>query len=236
VNSNDFLKAFFVHLVELRSRFIKTVSVFLLAAFVCFYYADEVLHWVINPAGHLVFTNPSGAFSAVITVTLVMAAIVTSPFILYQIWAFVSKALKPSERKIILIVGPLSLLFFLSGAAFAFFIAVPMAYKFLMSFSSADLVPMISVDSYLGFLGSMVIAFGITFELPLILGFLAQIGIATPEFLRQKRRHAIVIILIASAVLTPPDVVSQCLLAIPLIFLYELGIVVVKGVYKHKTL
>ena len=233
---NDFLKAFFVHLNELRSRFIKMLSVFLLAAFVCFYYADKVLHWVIKPAGHLVFNKPGEAFAAVMTVSLVMAAIVTSPFILYQVWAFVGKALKPHERKFILIVGPLSLVFFLTGAAFAYFIAVPMAYKFLMSFGNEDLVPMISVDSYLGFLGNMVLAFGVAFELPLILGFLAKLGIASPEFLRQKRRHAIVIILIVAAILTPPDIASQCLLAVPLIILYELGIIVVQFVYKHKTL
>ena len=233
---NDFLKAFFVHLSELRSRFIKTLSVFLLAAFVCFYYADAVLHWILKPAGHLVFTTPGGAFSAVMTVSIVMAIIITSPFTFYQIWAFVSKALKPHERKFILVVAPLSLIFFLSGAAFAFFIAVPMAYRFLMSFASTDLQPMISVDNYLSFLGNMVISFGVTFELPLILGFLAKVGIASPEFLRQKRRQAIVIILIVAAILTPPDIASQCLLAIPLIVLYELGIIVVKMVYKHKTL
>lgn len=233
---NDFLNAFFVHLNELRSRMIKTLGVFLLVAFVCFNYATEVLHWIIKPAGHLVFTTPGGAFSAVMMATIVMAAIISSPFILYQFWAFVSKALKPQEQKIILIVGPLSVLLFLSGVAFAFFVAVPIAYKFLMSFSSADLQPMISVDNYLGFLGNMVLAFGITFELPLVLGFLAKIGIATPEFLRQKRRHAIIIILVIAAILTPPDVASQCLLAGPLIVLYELGIVVVRMVYKHKTL
>ncbi len=236
MTSQEFLKGFFVHLNELRSRFIKIVSVFLLAASVCFYYADAVLHWVLKPAGHLYFTNPGGAFSAVMTVSLVMAAVITAPFTLYQIWAFVGKALKSHERNFILIVGPLSLVFFLSGAAFAFFIAVPMAYKFLMSFASADLQPMVTVDSYLSFLGSMVLAFGVTFELPLILGFLAKIGIATPEFLRQKRRHAIVIILIVAAILTPPDIVSQFLLAVPLIVLYELGIIIVRMVYKHKTL
>jgi len=236
VTPNDFLNAFFVHLNELRSRMIKTLGVFLLVAFVCFNYATEVLHWIIKPAGHLVFTTPGGAFSAVMMATIVMAAIISSPFILYQFWAFVSKALKPQEQKIILIVGPLSVLLFLSGVAFAFFVAVSIAYKFLMSFSSADLQPMISVDNYLGFLGNMVLAFGITFELPLVLGFLAKIGIATPEFLRQKRRHAIIIILVIAAILTPPDVASQCLLAGPLIVLYELGIVVVRMVYKHKTL
>lgn len=233
---NEFLKGFLIHLNELRSRSIKALSVFLLAAVVCFTFADQVLHWLLKPAGHLVFTKPSGAFAAVMTVSLVMAAVITSPFTIYQLWAFVGKALKPQERNFVHIVGPLSVIFFLAGAAFAFYITVPMAYKFLMSFASADLEPMITVDSYLSFLGSMLLAFGVAFQLPLILGFFAKIGIATPEFLRQKRRHAIVTILIVSAILTPPDVISQCLLAVPLIILYELGIVIVRYVYKHKTL
>jgi sec-independent protein translocase protein TatC len=105
-----------------------------------------------------------------------------------------------------------------------------------MSFSSEYMKPMITVSSYIGFLANMLIAFGVTFELPLILAFLAMIGIATPEFLRQKRRHAIMIILIVAAIVTPPDVISQILLAIPLVILYEVGIILVKMFYKHKTL
>jgi sec-independent protein translocase protein TatC len=131
----------------------------------------------------------------------------------------------------------MSLLFFLFGAAFAYFLAVPRAYHFLMSFSSEYLVPMVTVKNYLGFLGHMVVAFGAAFELPLVLAFLAKIGIASPEYLRQKRRHAIIIILLGAVVLAPPDVISMLVLAIPLIILYELGIVFVGFFYhKHKTL
>lgn len=236
MTSHELLNSFLKHLNELRSRFIKIVGVFLLAFFVCFNYAEKFLAWVIQPAGELVFTTPSGAFSAIMVTSVVMAAVITSPMTIYQLWAFVSKALRPHERKYVLMLAPLSLLFFLCGVAFAFFVAVPMSYKFLMSFSSPTLRPMISVDNYLGFLGNMVLAFGVTFELPLILAFLAKIGVASPEFLRQKRRHAIIIILIVAAILSPPDVVSQCILALPLIVLYEVGILAVQFVYKHKTL
>jgi sec-independent protein translocase protein TatC len=126
--------------------------------------------------------------------------------------------------------------FFLLGVAFAFYVAVPLTYKFLMSFSSEYMQPMITVSSYMGFLANMLIAFGVTFELPLVMAFLAAIGIATPEFLRQKRRHAIMIILIVATVITPPDVISQVLLTIPLVVLYEVGIIFVQWSYKHKTL
>ena len=236
MKSPGFVQAFLSHLDELRSRVLKSLGVFFIVGLFCFNCADRVLAWALKPAGHLVFTTPGGGFSAVMTATLVMAALISSPYILYQLWAFVAAGLKPHERKFVYVFGPLSLVFFCLGVSFAFFVAVPTAYKFLMGFSSSYLTPMITVDNYLSFVGSMALAFGVTFELPLILAFLASIGIATPEFLRQKRRHAIMIILIVAAIVTPPDVASQLLLAIPLIVLYEIGIIFVQMVYKHKTL
>jgi sec-independent protein translocase protein TatC len=224
VTFSESIKPFIVHFNELRSRVLKSLGVFIGAAFICFQFAESVLDWYIRPAGKLVFTSPGGGFAAVMTVTIVLTCLVTAPFIIYQIWAFASSALRPQEKKFVFIFGPLSLLFFVAGVLFAYFVAIPISYQFLMGFTSEFLVPMITVDHYLSFSGNMLIAFGVAFELPLILAFLAKIGIATPEYLRQKRRHAIVIILIVAAVATPPDVVSQLLLGIPLIVLYELGI------------
>jgi sec-independent protein translocase protein TatC len=221
---------------ELRQRAIKVFLLFVAATLVCYNLVDEVLPWIIKPAGQLVYTSPLEAFSAYMTLSALMGFIITLPFTLYHIWAFVGKALRPHEKRFIAFFGPLSLLFFLLGVAFAFYVAVPLTYKFLMGFSSEYMKPMITVSSYLGFLANMLIAFGVAFELPLILAFLAMIGIATPEFLRQKRRHAIMIILIVAAIVTPPDVISQVLLAIPLMVLYEVGIIFVRMSYKHKTL
>lgn len=233
---NSFFQSFFKHIEELRSRLIKSAGAFVLAFCLCYSFIGKLIPKLIAPAGHLIFTAPAEAFSATMMVGAVMALIVASPYIVYQIWAFVGSALKPSEKKFVLIFAPLSLLFFLSGGAFAYFITVPMAYKFLMSFSSEYLIPMVSVKNYLGFLGHMIVAFGVAFELPLILAFLAKIGIASPEYLRQMRRHAVIIILVVAALLTPPDVVSMLILAVPLMILYEVGIIFVKFSYKHKTL
>ncbi len=233
---NSFFQSFFKHIEELRSRLIKSAGAFVLAFCLCYNFIGKLIPVLIAPAGHLVFTAPGEAFSAYMMLGAVMALIIASPYIVYQIWAFVGGALKPSEKKFVLIFAPLSFLFFLSGGAFAYFVAVPMAYKFLMSFSSVYLIPMVTVKNYLGFLGHMVIAFGAVFELPLILGFLAKIGIASPEYLRQKRRHAVIIILIVAALLAPPDIMSMLVLAVPLMILYEVGIIFVKFFYKHKTL
>ena len=220
----------------MRSRFIKSAGAFVLAFCVCYHFTGKLIPVIIAPAGRLVFTAPADAFTATMMLSAVMALLVSSPVIFYQIWAFVAGALKPSEKKFVLIFAPLSLLFFLSGAAFAFFVTVPMAYRFLMSFSSASMVPMVTVNNYLGFLGHMMAAFGAAFELPLLLAFLAKIGIASPEYLRQKRRHAVIIILIVASLIAPPDVMSMLILALPLMVLYEMGIVLVGFVYKHKTL
>ncbi len=225
---------FWAHLDELRSRTLKSLAVFIAACAVSFYCVPQVLPWIIKPAGRLVFTAPAEGFSATVTLTVVMGFILSFPFVLYQLWAFVRGALKPEERILVLVFAPLSLLFFIFGVAFAFWAAIPLSYNFLMGFSSEYLVPMISVGNYLSFVGNMVMVFGLTFELPLVLAFLASIGIATPEFLRQKRRHAVMIILIVAAVLTPPDIVSQVLLALPLVFLYEVGIVLVRVCYRKK--
>jgi sec-independent protein translocase protein TatC len=238
---NSFLQSFFKHIEELRSRLIKSVGVFVLAFCICYNFIGKLIPVIVAPAGHLIFTAPAEAFSAYMTVGAIMALIVSSPYIVYQLWAFIGGALRPSEKKFVLIFAPLSLVFFLMGGAFAFFVTVPMAYRFLMSFSSQYLVPMVTVKNYLGFLAHMIVAFGVAFELPLILAFLAKIGIASPEYLRQKRRHAIIIILVVAALLTPPDIASMLVLAVPLMFLYELGIVFVKFFYvqpgdKHKTL
>ena len=229
----SFFQSFFKHLEELRSRIIKSTGAFVVAFCVCYNFIGKVIPVLIAPAGHLVFTAPAEAFSATMMVGAIMALVVASPFIFYQIWAFVGSALKPSEKKFVLIFAPLSLFFFLSGGAFAFFVTVPMAYKFLMSFSSSYLVPMVTVKNYLGFLGHMILAFGVAFELPLVLAFLAKIGIASPEYLRQMRRHAIIIILVVAALLTPPDIASMLVLAVPLMLLYELGIFLVKFFYKR---
>ncbi len=230
------LQPFLVHFNELRSRVLKSLGAFIVAVFFCFTFADRILAWIIKPAGHLVFTSPGGAFSAVMTMSMVTGFVLASPYILYQLWAFVAGALRPDERRFVFIFGPLSFVFFCLGVAFAFFVAMPMSFNFLMGFSSPQLIAMITVDNYLEFMGNLVIAFGATFQMPLVLAFLARIGIATPEYLRQKRRHAIMIILIVAAVLTPPDVVSQLLLAVPLVVLYEVGIIFVRIAYKHKTL
>ncbi|HBR14423.1 MAG TPA: twin-arginine translocase subunit TatC [Candidatus Omnitrophica bacterium] len=225
--------SFFEHLDELRVRLIKSLGAVIIAA--CFFYVfiDRTLAWVIKPVGKLVFTSPADAFMARLTLTIFGGFLLALPVVLYQIWRFVAAGLQEKEARTILIFGPASLGLFFLGGLFAYFVAVPMSMNFLLSFSSELMVPMITVKSYISFVGSFILSFGVVFELPLILMFLTKIGIATPAFLVQKRRHAIVIILIVSAILTPPDCVSQLIMAVPLMVLYEVGVLVSKLTYRR---
>ena len=224
--------SFFDHLDELRWRLVICLLALTLACFIFYSCIDQFLSFVVKPVGRLVFTSPVDAFMARIKLTVWGGLFFSSPVIIYQIWQFVSSALKPGERKFIQWALPFSIILFIAGIAFGYWVMVPISIHFLMNFSSDLLVPMITVNNYISFLGTFVLGFGITFELPLVLAFLIKIGIATPEFLIHYRSHAIVIILIISAVMTPPDVVSQLLMAVPLCVLYEISIFACKIVFR----
>lgn len=228
------LRPFLDHIDEFRARVLKSLLAVVLGAVVFYPFVDKVLYFIIKPAGKLVFTSPADAFVARMLFTCFGGFVLSSPVVLYQVWNFIALGLKEEEKKYILLYGPLSLFFFITGVAFSYFIAVPMSLYFLLGFSNEWLVPMITVNNYVSFFMTMVIAFGIIFELPVVLIFLTAIGIATPEFLIQKRRHAIVLILVISAIVTPPDVITLLIMSCPLVILYEIGVLVSKMTYQHK--
>jgi len=218
-------QSFFTHLHELRDRLLKSLAVFILCSVAVWNFLDPVIRYVVKPVGRVVFTSPADAFNARVSLAFLGGFLLALPVILFHIWKFIAVGLTDQERKNIKVFGPLSLALFFIGVIFGYCVLLPISFNFLMSFSSPWMMPMITVDKYISFVGTVVISSGVAFELPLILAFLARIGIATPEFLRQKRPYAILLILIVAAVLTPPDMISQIILAIPLLILYEAGIV-----------
>lgn len=222
------------HVDELRSRLFVGLGAVLAAAVVFYQFVDPVLAFVIRPVGRLVFTSPADAFVARLLLAVLGGLLTAMPVVLYQIWMFVAQGLKDNEKKFVRLYGPLSLVFFGLGVAFAYYVALPLSLKFLLGFSSEWLVPMITVKSYVSFLTSLVLACGLIFELPIVLIFLTAIGIATPEYLIQKRRHAIVLILIVSAVITPPDIVTLLIMTLPLVLLYEAGVMASRITYRNK--
>jgi len=235
MSSSSFISSFFTHLHELRDRIIKSLVVFAVCAAIAWNFLDPIIQFVVKPLGRIVFTSPEEAFNARMTLALIGGFLLSLPFTLYQLWKFISAGLTPQEQKYVKIFGPLSLGFFFAGVLFGYCVMLPISLNFLLSFSSAWMVPMITVDKYISFVGTIILSSGVAFELPLILAFLGRIGIATPEFLRQKRPYAIVFILIVAAILTPPDVVSQIILALPMLFLYELGVIFNKFTAKREN-
>ncbi|MBI2870276.1 MAG: twin-arginine translocase subunit TatC [Candidatus Omnitrophica bacterium] len=212
------------HLRELRRHLLWSVGSVAVLSMVLFYWADPLLMYLARPVPRLVFIGPSEAFVARLKVAFMGGLILSMPLVLYHAGAFVWPALKDRERRLVGASVWAVVLFFALGVAFAFFLAVPVGLKFLMGFGGSVIEPMLSADRYLSFVGAMLLVFGIVFELPVLLVVLSRIGIVTPAFLRQKRAPVIVAIFIVAAIVTPPDVVSQCLVAIPMILLYELGI------------
>jgi len=213
------------HLDELRSRLLKSFIAVVVGACFFYFYVDSFLAFLIQPVGKVIFTSPADAFIVRLMLLICGGVVLALPVIIYQAWQFAAAGLKENERKYIRFFAPASFLLFVVGCVFGYWVIVPVGMKFLLGFATDTIVPMITLPNYISFIVTLVLAFGLCFQLPLVLTFLAKIGIVTPAFLVQKRKHAIVLILIASAVLTPsPDAISQVLMAGPLLVLYELGV------------
>ncbi len=220
--------SFVGHLEELRSRLIISFISFSCACLAVFFVAKDILSYLIKPIGFLIFTSPLESFGAHMTIVFAGGLILAFPVFLYQLWQFMSSALTPAEKKLSQMGIPVSIAFFLIGAVFAFEMVLPLALKFLMSFSSSRIHPMITIGHYVSFVAVLVLGFGILFELPVIIVMGVRLGLIEVSFLSHYRKNVIVCIFILSAFLTPPDCLTQILLALPLVFLYEISVLAVR--------
>lgn len=219
------------HLEELRRRLLFAVLAFAAGLVVSFLFVEPILALLIRPIGRVVFLAPTEAFFVRLKVAALAGAFLSLPVVLYQVWRFVGVGLTRGERRYALSLLPFSLLLFVGGAAFAFFAILPVGVKFLLGYQTEQLTPMISIGAYLSFATAFVLAFGVVFQLPLVILFLARLGIVTPASLAAGRKYALLGIVILSAVLTPGgDVVSQALMAIPTYVLYEVSILIARAV------
>ena len=230
------------HLGELRTRLVRILIVVGIGLGACWFYKDILFQVITRPLyqalpqnSHMIYTSLPEAFFNYIKICFYSSLVLTSPYTLYQIWKFISPGLYKSEKKY---VGPfviISTILFVGGVVFGYFLALPPAFGFFVEFSSDFLKPMISVKEYLSFAIKLLLAFGLSFELPVIIFFMAKIGLVTSKMLSKNRRYAILIIFIAAAVLTPsPDAFTQIIMAIPLIGLYEIGIFVARFAEKKR--
>jgi sec-independent protein translocase protein TatC len=224
---------FISHLVELRDRVIRAGAA-VLVVFVCLiYWAPDIFHLLARPLldnlpkdGKMIVTDVTGSFFVPMKVTMMVALIIALPVVLYQLWAFVAPGLYAHEKRLVMPLVSSSYLLFLCGMSFAYFLVFPTIFR-VMAHYNAPLGAQMStdIDKYLSFALTTFLAFGMTFEVPIVVVLLVRMGVLTIKKLKQIRPYVVVGAFIVAAVVTPPDVFSQLILAVPLIVLYEAGII-----------
>ncbi|MFH0882614.1 MAG: twin-arginine translocase subunit TatC [bacterium] len=219
---------FLDHLDELRVHIFRAFGGLLIATIIGYIYSQDLQRLLLYPfAGmegpKLALLTPTEGFLVQLKISLIAGVFISLPWIFYQLWSFIAPGLFEKERKMVLPVVFSSSVLFLVGAGFAVFV-IPMATRFFMSFTSEEVANFWSLGKFIDFELRMFLAFGIVFELPLLIYFLARFGVVTPKFLRTYRRHMYVAFLLAAAIITPPDVFTQIVLAVPLVVLYEASI------------
>jgi sec-independent protein translocase protein TatC len=228
------------HLIELRGRVLKAVvSVFVI--FLCLvYFAQDLYHWLATPLldtlpenAQMIATDVASPFFAPFKLTMVLSFFIAIPVVLYQIWGFVAPGLYKNEKRL---VAPLlfsSTLLFYLGMAFAYYVVFPLAFAFFTSVAPEGVVINTDISSYLNFVLKIFFAFGLSFEIPVAIVLMCWTGVTTPDSLRAKRPYVIVGVFVVGMLLTPPDIISQTLLAIPMWILFEFGIVI-GSIYTRK--
>lgn len=218
------------HLEELRRRLIYCVIAVGGGFVACYLVKEAIFAWLMQPllqvlpegqGRTLIYTAPHEAFMTYLKVAFIGGIALAMPVILYQFWLFVAPGLYEHEKRYLYPVVILSTVFFVGGAAFGYLVVFPYGFEFFASFATDYLAPMISTKEYLSFASRLLLAFGLIFELPLVSFFLAKMGILRASFLRRQRKYAILSTFVLAAILTPPDVFTQTLMAIPLLVLFE---------------
>ena len=229
-------ETFLSHLFELRDRLIKAVGALLLVFLCLVYWAPDIFHLFSKPlldalpsGGKMIVTDVTGSFFVPMKVTMLVAFLGALPVIMYQLWAFIAPGLYNHERQLILPIVTSSYLLFIAGMAFAYFLVFPTVFQFMAHYNAplgADMAT--DIDKYLSFAMTTFLAFGLTFEVPVVVVVLVKLGMVRIAKLKEIRPYVIVGAFVIAAVVTPPDVLSQLLLAVPLCILYELGIFVAR--------
>ncbi len=239
---NEEKMTFTEHLEELRYRLIRILIAVAIGFVISYFFSKQIFYFVSLPLlevlpkeNNLIFTALPEAFFTYLKVSFFTGIIVASPYIFYQIWKFISPGLYPHEKKYVVPFVIISTIFFTTGILFAYFVVFPYGFKFFLSFQNEYIKALPSIKQYLSFCLKLLFAFGVIFELPVFMYFLAKIGVVNSQLLTKNRRYVLVLIFVVAAILTPPDIFTQFLMAVPLILLYEISIYVVKFVEKRKV-
>jgi sec-independent protein translocase protein TatC len=255
---SDEKMSFFSHLEELRKRLVVSLVAIGIGFILTFGYSETILRYLKRPLTtdlvfsrtypflravprpgtpiELIFLAPAEAFWMHMKVAFLTGIMLVLPVVLHQIWKFISPGLLPHEKRYALPFVVLATIFFFSGLFFCFYLVLPFALNFLLTYKTENLKPMISIGNYVDFTSKFLLAFGLVFELPLAIGIAAKMGLVTPQWLSKNRKYAILINFTLAAILTPtPDVFNQTLMALPMCLLYEVGIVAARLLVKRPT-
>jgi len=251
--SDDNIKksSFVEHLTELRSRILKSVIFLFIFFIVCYFFSEDIYNFLISPYAEavknddinrrMIFTALHETFITYLKVAFFAAMFLSSPILITQIWKFIAPGLYKNEKRALLPYLVATPILFLLGAMLVYFLIMPLAIKFFLSFETSmqsNSLPIqleAKVNEYLSLIMRLIFAFGISFQLPVLLSLLARVGFVDSEYLKKKRKYVVVIIFAVAAVLTPPDPITQIGLAIPLLILYELSIISVKLIEKKNN-
>lgn len=214
------------HLTELRNRLLISLGAVILLSIIGYIYSEQTIQFLARPIGDLVFLSPAEAFFTYLKVAVLSGFMLALPLILFQFWRFLLPALKRNEKRFLVILLPSSFILFILGVAFCLYVVLPIGIRFFMGFATDELVPMISLNQYVSFLTRLIIPFGIVFEMPLIMGLLVRLRIISVHKIAGARKYILVLIFVIGAILTPPDIISQILMALPLIVLFEGSLII----------
>lgn len=217
------------HLEELRKRIVHSAAYLAVGFFVCWFFRDRIVDFLQQPlikiGKSLVFTHPMDALNLDLQVALLGGAILTSPLILFQVWLFIAPGLYQKERRFVVPFMMATVGLFLTGASFGYFFVLPAAIKILIVGFGHNFTPMVTIEDYSSFFLSVILGLGISFEMPILIFFLALFGIVSPSFLWKNIRYAILAVFLVAAIITPsPDPWTMCIYAIPMLLLYLIGI------------
>ena len=242
--------SFVGHLTELRSRLVKSIIYFFLFFVICYFFAENIYGFLVEPYAEavkddevnrrLIFTALHETFITYLKVAFFAAMFISSPIILTQIWKFIAPGLYKNEKRALLPYLIATPTLFLLGGMLVYYLVMPLMIKFFLSFETSAQINSLAiqlepkVNEYLSLIMRLIFAFGISFQLPVLLSLLARVGFVDSEYLKKRRKYVIIIIFVVAAILTPPDPITQIGLGIPLLILYELSILSVKIMEKKK--
>lgn len=230
------------HLEELRKRLVVCFIAIGIGFVASYGFKEQIFQILSRPlisamgtGDKLIFTGLPEAFFTYLKVAFLSGIMLAAPVILYEFWMFIAPGLYKKERSLLVPIVFISSFFFIGGAFFGYFVVFPFGFKFFLGFASDTIQALPSMKEYLGFSAKLLLAFGLVFELPVVITFLAKLGIVSVDFLKKNRKYALILFFVGAAIITPPDVITQIMMALPLMLLYEISILGARAFGKKKS-